>query len=82
MITEKTQAGGGVSAKTLLRRVMAELNKVRRIETDDPKEAFAKARTIGYLASVASQILTQHELEKRIERLEDLMKERNDQNVI
>ncbi len=80
MITEKTNKVAVVSAQTLLRRVITELNRVRKIETDDPKDSFARAKTIGYLTSVASQILAQHEMEKRIERLENLMKERNDQN--
>ena len=75
MITEKKQQRGVVSEKTLLRRLMAEMNKVRKVESDDPKEIFARARVIGYLTSVASQVLEKHELEQRIERLEALMRE-------
>lgn len=75
MIANKKQQRGVVSEKTLLRRLMAEMNKVRKIESDNPKEVFSRARVIGYLTSVASQVLEKHELEQRIERLEALMKE-------
>jgi hypothetical protein len=75
VITNKKQRGGVVSSKTLLRRLMAEVNKVRKIESDDPKVICTRARTIGYLMSVASQVLEKHELEQRIEKLEAFMKE-------
>jgi len=31
-----------------------------------------KARVMGYLASVASQLIEKHDLEKRLEKLEEL----------
>lgn len=75
MVTETKQRDGVVSSKTLLRRVMAEVNLLRKIDSDDPKIMCNRARTIGYLISTASQILEKHELEKRIERLEALVEE-------
>jgi hypothetical protein len=36
-----------------------------------------KARVMGYLASVMSQIIEKHDLEKRIERLESILEERS-----
>ncbi len=73
VVIEKKQRGGVVSSKTLLRRVMSEVNQVRKIKSDDPKVICTKARTIGYLVSVASQVLEKHELEERLEHVEELV---------
>ncbi|MCD6551375.1 hypothetical protein [Thermotoga sp.] len=72
-----------ISTETLLRRVQHELNVIRKLNPEevDPKIFklyLEKARVMGYLASVLSQIIEKHDLEKRIERLETILEERSE----
>jgi len=72
-----------ISIDTLLRRVQHELNVIRKLNPEevDPKIFklyLEKARVMGYLASVLSQIIEKHDLEKRIERLEAILEERSE----
>ena len=72
-----------ISTETLLRRVQHELNVIRKLNPEevDPKIFklyLEKARVMGYLASVLSQIIEKHDLEKRIERLEAILEERSE----
>jgi hypothetical protein len=71
-----------ISTETLLRRVQHELNVIRKLNPKevDPKTFklyLEKARVMGYLASVMSQIIEKHDLEKRIEKLESILEERS-----
>lgn len=75
-----------ISTETLLRRVQHELSFIRKLNPNEVDEKIfklylEKARVMGYLASVISQILEKHELEKRIERLEQVIEERERVNV-
>lgn len=72
---EKAERGGVISSRTLIRRLMAEVSKVRKIKSDDPKMICTRARTIGYLISVASQVLEKHEYEERLDNLEKIVEE-------
>ena len=68
-----------LTVKALLRKVQNEINFIRKL---DPKTMdktlyklyLEKARVLGYLASVASQLIEKHDLEKRIEAFEDALK--------
>ena len=64
-----------ISHKTILRRVQEEMAAVRKLdpETTDPdiyERYHKRARTIGYLATVASTVIKQHEIEKRLDEIE------------
>jgi len=66
----------GLTVETLLRRIQSALNEIRRTDpaTTDEKEfkrRIDRARTIAYLASVASQLIEKHELAKRLDELEE-----------
>ena len=58
-----------ITAKTLVRKVQAEINEVQRLEPRTFKEKIDKARTVGYLASVAGQLLEKHEYNEKLEEL-------------
>jgi hypothetical protein len=64
-----------ISHKTILRRVQEEMAMIRKLDPEncDP-EIFdryqRKARTIGYLATVASSVIKQHEIEERLDAIE------------
>ena len=69
-----------LTMRTLLRKIQREINTIQKLDTEthDSKEMkmlIDKARTLGYLISVASQILEKHELEKRIEHIEKAIEE-------
>ncbi len=70
-----------MSMETLLRRVQHEINIIRKLDPNTMdhgifKLYLEKARVMGYLASVISQIIEKHELEKRLEHLEQLIEDR------
>jgi len=58
-----------ITAKTLVRKVQTEINEVQRLEPRTFKEKIDKARTVGYLASVAGQLLEKHEYNEKLEEL-------------
>ena len=58
-----------ITAKTLIRKVQTEINEVQRLEPRTFKEKIDKARTVGYLASVAGQLLEKHEYREKLEEL-------------
>ena len=64
-----------ISHKTILRRVQDEMAIIRKLdpETTEPdlyERYHKRARTIGYLATVASQVIKQHEIERRLDEIE------------
>jgi len=66
-----------LTVDTLLRRVQHEINFIRKLDPSEMNEKLfklylEKARVMGYLASVASQLIEKHDLEKRLEKLEEL----------
>jgi len=67
-----------MSVDTLLRRLQHEINTIRKLKPEDMDQKIfklylEKARVMGYLASVMSQIIEKHELEKRLEKLEEII---------
>ena len=58
-----------ITAKTLVRKVQTEINEVQRLEPRTFKEKIDKARTVGYLASVAGQLLEKHDYSEKLEEL-------------
>ena len=62
--------------ESLLRKIQSEINKIWKLDPDkvDPityKQYLDKARVMGYLCSVGGQLLEKHDLEKRLEKLEE-----------
>jgi len=65
-----------MTIESLLRKIQSEINKVWKLDRDkvDPityKQYLDKARVMGYLCSVGGQLLEKHDLEKRLEKLEE-----------
>ena len=69
-----------ISARTLIRKVQSEIVAVQKLEPRTFKEKIDKARTVGYLASVAGQLLEKHDYSEKLEELlrlaESLQEER------
>ena len=69
-----------ITAATLIRKVQSEIVAVQKLEPRTFKEKIDKARTVGYLASVAGQLLEKHEYSEKLEELlklaESLQEER------
>ena len=69
-----------ITAATLIRKVQSEIVAVQKLEPRTFKEKIDKARTVGYLASVAGQLLEKHEYNEKLEELlklaESLQEER------
>lgn len=69
-----------ITARTLIRKVQSEIVAVQKLEPRTFKEKIDKARTVGYLASVAGQLLEKHEYDEKLEELlklaESLQEER------
>lgn len=69
-----------ITARTLIRKVQSEIVAVQKLEPRTFKEKIDKARTVGYLASVAGQLLEKHEYNEKLEELlklaESLQEER------
>lgn len=68
-----------ITPKTLIRKVQKAINEIQRIEPESFKERIDKARTIGYLVSVCSQVIEKHENERRLDELEETLKELQEQ---
>jgi len=64
-----------ISPKTLIRKVQKEINLIQKLEPISFKEKIDRARAVGYLASVCSQIIEKHENERRLDELEATLKE-------
>lgn len=62
-----------ITSKTLMRKLQKSINDIQKIEAETFKEKIDKARTIGYLCSVCSQVIEKHENEKRIDELEETL---------
>lgn len=58
-----------ITAATLIRKVQSEIVAVQKLEPRTFKEKIDKARTVGYLASVAGQLLEKHEYNEKLEEL-------------
>jgi len=58
-----------ITARTLIRKVQSEIVAVQKLEPRTFKEKIDKARTVGYLASVAGQLLEKHEYNEKLEEL-------------
>ena len=69
-----------ITARTLIRKVQSEIVAVQKLEPRTFREKIDKARTVGYLASVAGQLLEKHEYNEKLEELlklaESLQEER------
>jgi len=69
-----------ISARSLIRKVQSEIVAVQKLEPRTFKEKIDKARTVGYLASVAGQLLEKHDYSEKLEELlklaESLQEER------
>lgn len=69
-----------ITAATLIRKVQSEIVAVQKLEPRTFKEKIDKARTVGYLASVAGQLLEKHDYREKLEELlklaESLQEER------
>ena len=61
-----------ISARTLIRKVQSEIVAVQKLEPRTFKEKIDKARTVGYLASVAGQLLEKHDYSEKLEELLNL----------
>jgi peptidoglycan hydrolase CwlO-like protein len=70
LITIKT-----ITPKTLIRKVQKEINIIQKLEPISFNEKIDRARAVGYLVSVCSQVIEKHENEKRLDELEDTLKE-------
>ncbi len=60
---------------SLLRKIQSEINKIWKLDPDKVdavtyKQYLDKARVMGYLCSVGGQLLEKHDLEKRLDRIE------------
>lgn len=69
-----------ISTNTLLRKITKQIKEVEALDPeefdkDKYKMMIDKARIIGYLSSIASQIIDKYELENRLEIMEVKMKE-------
>jgi transcription initiation factor IIE alpha subunit len=65
-----------MTIESLLRKIQSEINKIWKLDPDKVdtityKQYLDKARVMGYLCSVGGQLLEKHDLEKRLERLEE-----------
>lgn len=68
-----------MKTSTLVRKATAALHRVEKLDpvsTDSEvfKREIEKARAIAYLVKTVSEIIEKHELEKRIEALEAILK--------
>lgn len=68
-----------ITPKTLIRKVQKEINIIQKLEPISFKEKIDRARAVGYLVSVCSQVIEKHENEKRLDELEDTLKELQEQ---
>lgn len=59
-----------MSTKTLKRTLQKGLIDVKALEPKSFAEKIQKAKTIGYLVSVAATVIQKNELEKRLDELE------------
>lgn len=65
-----------MTIESLIRKIQSEINKIWKLDPDKVdtityKQYLDKARVMGYLCSVGGQLLEKHDLEKRLERLEE-----------
>jgi hypothetical protein len=65
-----------MTIESLIRKIQSEINKIWKLDPDKVdtityKQYLDKARVMGYLCSVGSQLLEKHDLEKRLEKLEE-----------
>lgn len=59
-----------MTSKYLKNTMQDSIAKVKKLEPKTFSEKIQVAKTIGYLVSVASQVIEKHELEKRLNELE------------
>lgn len=64
-----------ITPKTLIRKVQKEINIIQKLAPKTFKEKIDRARAVGYLVSVCSQVIEKHQNEKRLDELEEALKE-------
>ena len=71
----------------LLKKIQAEIVAIQKLDpkTMEPqlfKCYMDKARVMGYLCATAGQLIEKHDLEKRLEKIEEELEELNERRAV